>query len=407
MKRDHDFLDIRIDLFGIALRFIDILFFSVLLGLGLSMRIALFEYESGDYVSFLQVWIRECKNAGGLPYLGIEPGITKDSTINYGCMYQYVIILAYYFSGIMEEHYFLKLVSVIFDVVCAVNVMRIAYLVTDGCKKKAIMAFGAVMFLPTSVLNSGAWAQCDSIYTAFVLLSLLHFMKGDNKRLFIYLALAYSFKQQTIFIVPFLIIMWLKGKVKLRYLYLFPVVLITTWIPALIAGRDPIRLADIYFRQAAAYTRLTMNYPSIYTLVSSQLEKDYRKLIISVGTMATVALLGAIAYYIRDKEYEITGISMITLVIFTVLTALFTLPVMHERYGYIPEVVAVIYAVTGYRRMVICAALQLISLVTYSKFLFGTTVGELWPMTIGILAVIMVVGYDLYLQVNSGEGKHA
>ena len=407
MKTVDAFLDIKIDLFGIEVRVIDVLFFSVLLGIGLSMRIGLFEYESGDYVSFLEVWIRECKNAGGLPYLGIEPGITDESTINYGCMYQYVVILAYYFSGIMKEHYFLKLVSVIFDVVCAVSIMRIAYMVTEGDKKKAVMAFGAVMFLPVSVLNSGAWAQCDSIYTAFLLLCLLHFMKGNNRRVFIYLALAYSFKQQAIFLVPFLIIMWLKGKVKLRYFYWFPLVLITTCIPAIIAGRQLLRLMDIYFRQVTTYTRLTMNYPSIYTVVSSQLSRDYRKLIISVGTMAAVAILGIIAYYIRDKKYEITGINIVTLVIFTVEVCLFTLPVMHERYGYLPEILAVVYAVTGYRRMVVCAALQIISLVTYSRFLFGSTVGELWPLTVGVFAIIMVVGYDLYQQVNAGETEHA
>ena len=407
MKTVDAFLDTKIDLFGIELRVIDVFFFSVLLGLGLSMRIGLFEYESGDYISFLEVWIRECRNAGGFPYLGIEPGITDKSTINYGCMYQYVIILAYYFSGIMKEHYFLKLISVIFDVICAVSVMRIAYLVTEGDRKKAIMAFGAMMFLPTSVLNSGAWAQCDSIYTAFVLLSLLHLMKGNNKRLFIYLALAYSFKQQAIFIVPFLIIMWLKGRVKLRYIYWIPVVLVATDIPALIAGRDPIRLLKIYLSQVVTYTKLTMNYPSIYTVVSSQLARDYRKLIISVGTMAAVALLGAIAYYIRDKKYEINGINMVTLVIFTVEVCLFTLPVMHERYGYLPEILSVVYAVTGYKRMVVCAVLQMISLVTYSKFLFGSTVGELWPLTIGLFAVIVVVGKDLYLQVNAQETEHA
>ena len=407
MKTVDAFLDTKIDLFGIEVRVIDVLFFSVLLGLGLSMRIGLFEYESGDYISFLEVWIRECRNAGGFPYLGIEPGITDKSTINYGCMYQYVIILAYYFSGIMKEHYFLKLISVIFDVICAVSVMRIAYLVTEGDRKKAIMAFGAMMFLPTSVLNSGAWAQCDSIYTAFVLLSLLHLMKGNNKRLFIYLALAYSFKQQAIFIVPFLIIMWLKGRVKLRYIYWIPVVLVATDIPALIAGRDPIRLLKIYSSQVVTYTKLTMNYPSIYTVVSSQLARDYRKLIISVGTMAAVALLGAIAYYIRDKKYEINGINMVTLVIFTVEVCLFTLPVMHERYGYLPEILSVVYAVTGYKRMVVCAVLQMISLVTYSKFLFGSTVGELWPLTIGLFAVIVVVGKDLYLQVNAQETEHA
>ena len=407
MKAFDDFLDMRIDLFGKKIRVVDIFFFSVLLGLGISMRMALFDYISGDYRYFLSVWLEECRQAGGMAYLGIEPGITEASTINYGCMYQYIIVLVFYLSRFMDELHLLKIVSVIFDVVCAVTVMRLTYMVTAENEKKALMAFGIVMFLPTSVLNSGAWAQCDSIYTAFVLLGLLHLMKGDDMRLFIYLALAFSFKQQAVFLVPFLIIMWLKGKVKARYVLVSPVVLFLTLIPALIAGRRLGELLSIYGKQVVTYTDLTMNYPSIYTVISSKLDEDYRKLIISAGTIATVAVLGVIAYYVRDKKFEITREYMITLAIFTIEVCLFVLPVMHERYGYLPELMAVAYGVTRYRRMVICAGLQVISVITYSRFLFGSTVKDLWPLTLFMFAAIMALGYDLNKQMNSREGKYA
>ena len=407
MKTFNDFLDIRIDLCGKKVRVVDVLFFSVLLGLGISMRMALFDFISGDYIYFLSVWMKECRNAGGFPYLAIEPGITDESTINYGCMYQYVIVLIYYLSSFIEDLHLLKMVSVIFDVICAVTVMRITYMVTGKDQRKALLAFGAVMFLPTSVLNSGAWAQCDSIYTAFALLSFLHLMKGNDKRTFVYFALAFSFKQQVIFLVPFLIIMWLKGRVKIRYALLMPAVVFLTLVPALLAGRRLLELLSIYGKQAATYTSLTMNYPSIYAFVSSSLDEDYRRTIISAGTIATVAVLGAIAYYVRDKSFDIRPLYMVTLAIFTAEVCLFTLPVMHERYGYMPELLAVAYGLTRYRRMVICAALQIISVITYSRFLFGSAVKELWPLAMMMFAVIMVLGYDLYLQMNNREVERA
>ncbi len=397
----------RIKLFGITVRVVEVLFFAVMLGLGLSMRIALFDYESGDYHYFLSVWMQECHDAGGIGYLGIEPFSSAGSTINYGCMYQYIIVMLHYLKGFMTDMALLKSVSVIFDVVCAITIMRITYLVTEGSTSKALIAFGVVMFLPSVVLNSSAWAQCDSIYAAFLLLSLLHLMKDNGNRAFIYLALAYSFKQQAIFLIPLLIILWLMGKVKLRYILWLPAVIFVTIIPALLAGRRLSELLSIYLEQVNTYTYLTMNYPSIYTIVAEGLKEDYRKMIISAGTMATVAVLGVVAFYMRDKKVQIDYEFIITLAIFTIEICLFTLPVMHERYGYFPELLAVVYGLTRYKRMVVCAFMQVITIMTYSRFLFGSTVTVLWPLTIGLFMVIMVLGYDLWLQINSKEVRNA
>ena len=407
MKAFDDFLETRIKLPGIAARVVDIFFFAVMLGLGISIRIALFDIISGDYHYFLSVWMEECHEAGGFGYLGIEPGISERSTINYGCMYQYIIVILHYLGGLMSDMALLKTVSVIFDVVCAVTVMRITYHVTGGNEGKALLSFGAVMALPTVILNSAAWAQCDSIYTAFLLLSILHLMKGNNNRTFIYLALAYSFKQQAIFMFPLLIILWLKGKVKARYVLWCPSVLFVTLIPALLAGRKLGELLSIYGKQVSTYTHLTMNYPSIYTVINEDLKVGYRKLLISAGTTAAVAVMGLIAYYVRERKFEIDREYIITLAIFTIEVCLFIMPVMHERYGYFPELLAVVYGMTRYRRMVICVFMQIISFITYSRFLFGTTVTNLWPLTVGMFIIIMLLGYDLFQQMKAKEVRSA
>ncbi len=407
MKRFDDFLEMRIKLFGAAVRVVDIFFFAVMLGLGLSIRIALYDIISGDYHYFLSVWMKECHEAGGIGYLGIEPGISERSTINYGCMYQYIIVILHSLGGLISDKALLKTVSVIFDVLCAITVMRITYQVTDESEGKALLAFGAVMALPTVILNSAAWAQCDSIYTAFLLLSLLHLLKGNNNRIFIYLALAYSFKQQAIFMVPLLIILRLKGKVKARYILWLPSVLVITLVPALLAGRKLGELLSIYVKQVSTYTHLTMNYPSIYAVINEGLKEDYRKLLISAGTTAAVVVMGMIAYYVRERKFDMDREYIITLAIFTIEVCLFILPVMHERYGFFPEILAVVYGLTGYRRMVVCASMQIISFITYSRFLFGSTVTNLWPLTVGMFIIIMLLGYDLWQQMNVKEVRSA
>src|SRR5699024_554323 len=38
-----------------------------------------------------------------------------------------------------------------------------------GSRKKAHMAYGIFLFLPTVILNASVWSQCDIIYTLLIL----------------------------------------------------------------------------------------------------------------------------------------------------------------------------------------------------------------------------------------------
>ena len=403
MRFIDDFFTTEIKIFKHKIPIFDMLFFTILSCLGVYFRLSLFGIRSGDYVKAFADWMRECHAAGGFAYLGIKPGVSEASTFDYNCLFQYVIVILHYIGGSIPDIYLVKSVPVLFDFICAITVFRIVYHITDKNLTKAMMSYGVMMFLPTAVLNSAAWAQNDSIYTAFVLLSLLHFMKRNDNRAFIYLAFAYSFKQQAIFFVPFVVLMWLKNKIKIRYVLWIPVVHVLAMVPAAIAGRSWGDLLGTYGRQVQMFSRLTMNYPSIYTIVSGDLSSAGRKILISAGTMATVIIMGVLAYYVYKKNFEVTGKYMVTLVVFTAEICCFCLPAMHERYGYIPEVVAVIYAVLSIKRVPVCVALQVITMITYTRYLFGSTVLTLWPLSIAMLVVIMVVGYDLYLQMREPE----
>ncbi|RKM54250.1 hypothetical protein D6853_13545 [Butyrivibrio sp. X503] len=405
MRNIDELFETEFKIFGLTITIFDLFFFTVLTCLGIIMRMSLYDIVSGDYKLAFADWMRECHEAGGFHYLGIKPGVSDASTFDYNCMFQYVIVILHYIGGGISDMYLVKTVSVIFDFVCAITIFRIAYAVTEGDVKKSMIAYAATMFLPTMVLNSGAWAQNDSIYTTFVFLSLLSIIKRKDNRAFIYLALAYSFKQQAIFFVPFVILMWLKNKVKIRYIFWIPVIHVLAMVPAAIAGRSWGDLLGIYGKQVTMFSRLTMNYPSIYAIIANDLNSNIRKILIPVGSVATVMIFGIIAYYIYKKKFEITGRYMITLVIFTSLLCCFCLPAMHERYAYIPEVLAVVYAVFSYKRMSICTALQVIAMITYSRYLFGSTVTTVWPLSIAMLITIMVVGYDLFLQMKENEIK--
>ncbi|MBE5827363.1 MAG: hypothetical protein E7307_12075 [Butyrivibrio sp.] len=406
MRTIDKLLDAEATYFKVRFRMVDLIFAAVMLALGLIFRLALYDIASGDYTLSFADWMRECHEAGGIAYLGIQPGVSDASTFDYNCMFQYIIVLLHYIGGGVKDIYLVKTVSVIFDVVCAVTIGRITFEATSGDVRKSVLAFGCIMFLPTSVLNSGAWAQNDAIFGSFLLLSFLHFMKGNSNRGFIYLAISYSFKQQAIFLAPFVIILWLKDKIKLRYVFWVPVIYVLSTIPAVIAGRDFGELMGIYGSQATMFSRLSMNYPSIYTIITGKLDTDIRKQLIPAGVICTIAIFGALAYVIRNKKFRITKKYMVTLAIFTMLLCCFCLPTMHERYAYVAELLAVVYGLLDHKKVAVCAFLQVIAMITYTRFLFGSTVTVLWPLTVAMLVIILAVGRDLYLQMNIPEEVH-
>ena len=142
-------------------------------------------------------------------------------------------------------------------------------------------------------------------------------------------------------------------------------------------------------------------------MISGSLPKSDRMMIISAGTMAAVAAMGFIAYYVRGRKFKVTTEFAILMAVFTMETALFLLPVMHERYGYMPEILLVCLGVTGYRRLAVCAVMQFVSCVTYSRFLFGTTMESMWLLSLMVLGVILVLGKELYQTMKKQEVENA
>jgi Gpi18-like mannosyltransferase len=438
-------------IFGIELEFIDIIFGAVMITLGVLVRIMISNMESGDYIYSFADWMKEIRNAhtAGLPYTGIVPGGDDHlSTFDYNCLYQYLLVFMNLFSdGGGNDIFLVKMPSIIADVVMAVTFFRIVFEMTTS-SWKSMMAMGVCLAIPTVLLNSGAWAQNDSIYTSFLLLSFLSLIKGRDFRTWLYFAIAFCWKQQAIFLAPVLIIAWLRNKTKIRYILCVPVMYVLVIIPAAIAGAlvpskvtvDIASLADtgnvswisdfavngeslvlepvgrsfgsllgIYGHQVSMFSRLTMNYPNIYTIIYSDIDKTLRQMIITCGEVFTVMLLGILAYYLYNKKFKDDKLFYLTLVVFVSQLVVYCLPCMHERYGYVAEVFAFIYGMFGFGRLILAIVLQFITLVTYTRFLWGAssslTTANLVVFAFMLLGIILLLGKDLYSQVHKKELK--
>ncbi len=451
MRPIDRFLHEKINIFGITMEFIDIFFAVSLIMMGLMARFAVFEMMSGDYEMAFADWMVEIRNchAAGIPYTGVEPGGADHlSTFDYNCLYQYLLIFLNLFNnGGGNDMFLVKMSDCIFDIVAAVTVFRIMYEMTHDTHK-SVMAMGVILVIPTMLLNSAAWAQNDAIYTSFLLLSFLSFIKKRDVRTWLYFAIAFCWKQQALFFAPVLIIAWLRNKTKIRYALLVPAMYVLVIIPATIAGAfvpekvtvsiealtdtgnvswisdfaatgdtlvlEPVgrtfgSLLGIYGHQVSMFSRLTMNYPNIYTIIYSDINKELRQMIITCGEFVTIMLLGVLAFYLYNRKFKDSRLFYLTLVVFVSQLVVYCLPCMHERYGYVAEVFAFIYGMFGFKRLCIAIMLQSITLVTYTRFLWGAssslTTANLVVFAFLLMGIILLMGKDLYAQVHKTELK--
>lgn len=382
--------DIKIK--GIDFKVVDFAFIGCLFIFAFVIRMNLLPIESADYYGFLQKWMFEIRENGGFWSLGMEIS-------NYTSPYMYIMTILSYIST--NDLYALKLVSVLFEYIGAIAIFLIVYEITKS-KRRAILGMAALLLSPTVILDGAYWCQCDMIYTCFLLYSFYYFLKDNSNKSMIFFAISFAFKLQSLFLLPFYMIMWLKRKtILLRHLLWVPVIYVASAVPAWIAGRDLKNVLSVYFSQSGYYPWGTLQYPNIYALLGEVMpDMRHAEEVSGAGLYMTVILLGCIAYYFYTKNVMLTEDVMVTLALFTVAITVYSLPHMHDRYGFFIDLLAIVYGMYKVKRMPVTCGFMLISLLTFMPYLIGVTIVPIQYLAIGQLALIVYVGYDLYKQVS-------
>ena len=183
-------------------------------------------YETLDYQNFLAVWVDFFRQNGGLSALGMPVG-------NYNV--PYLFFLALFSRSPIPDLYLIKLLSIFFDVVLAWAVMQLAGRFVRSPARR-LACFFLVLFWPTVVLNGALWGQCDSIYTAFAVLSVWLVLAGHPALGMASIAAAFSFKLQAVFVLPVFLLFLLARRVKLWHFLFFPSVCVLMVLPAVLAA---------------------------------------------------------------------------------------------------------------------------------------------------------------------------
>lgn len=375
----------------IKFKIVDLAFIGCLFAFAFMVRWKLMPIESADYWGFLEDWMKQIRDGGGFRSLGWQIS-------NYSSPYMYLMCLVSYLTD--NDLYGLKLVSVFFDYLASIAVFLIIYQIT-GKVRKSIMGMAILLLSPTVILDSAYWCQCDIIYTTFILFAIYYLFKNNSRGCLILVGISFAFKLQALFIVPFLIILWLKKKtIKLRDFVWIPIIYVVSALPAWLFGRDFKELMTIYFDQAGTYPWGTLEYPNIYALLGEAMpDMRHATELSGAGTFMTIIILGCIAYYFYAKDIKLTDELLITLALFTVALIVYSLPHMHDRYGFLIDLLAIIYGTLNVKKMPVACGFMLVSVLSFMPYLIAVHIVPIQYVAIGLLGLIVYVGYDLYHQI--------
>lgn len=390
----NSFLEKEIHIGKATFTVLDVVFVAAVTTLAIIARLYLFPLLSGDFKGFLSRWMAKIHKLGGWNSLGT-------AISNYTSPYMYLMCLAAQFSN---DLYSLKAISVFFDFAGAFGMGLLLWELT-GSSRKALLAYAVTILCPTVMINSAWWCQCDMIYCSLMIFALLFLFKDKSALCCIFLGLAFSFKVQAVFLLPFILIMWLKGKtIKLWHLLFIPLVYVIMQVPAWIAGRPFSELMSVYLTQSGTYPQGTLKFPNLYEFLDETYRhKHHQAEIGEWGVYFSLSVLGTVAWWLCSKKFRLSKEIMVTMALFTVCIALYTLPHMHERYGFIVDLLSIAYVIQRPKKTPVAILLITMSLLTYMPFLIGAYVFPFAVLSVVYLGVIVYLGYDLHAQISSAE----
>ena len=366
----------------------------------LVVRFFLMDHQTSDYTDFLSRWAQFFRDNGG--FAGIRQPIG-----DYNVPYLYFMAAISYLPA--PDLYLIKLFSIFFDLVLALVAMRLVRRVYPKRESWAAGVFCAVLLLPTVVLNGACWGQCDSIYAALTLLALADALEGRPARSVVWLGVAFSFKLQTIFLIPLWCVLWYSGRVRFKHLLLFPLSYFATILPALLLGKPLVDILGVYFNQMGLYNdRLTLNAPSLYALIPYGVEVN-GPLWSKVGVAAAFAFVLGLLGWLFFRRGRLTDEHILTAALLLAIGVPLLLPHMHDRYFFLADVLAVIWCCSDIRRCPVPVAVQTASLGGYHAYLtlryaFPMAWGA-WLMTISLLGVGVWLAYSLNAPSNRKKSQ--
>jgi Gpi18-like mannosyltransferase len=347
------------------------LFLIMITLLAALVRIAGFNHKTGDYFT-QSSWVTYLRENGHFFGFRNFPG-------NYNAIYMYFLGILSYLPESMEL-YVMKAASCVFDYICAVYSMKIIDKITRS-GKTGLISYAAILFSPTVFINSGLWAQCDSMHTAFVLISFYYLLNNRIRASLVFFGIGLSFKLQAVFPLPFILYWFVYNKISFaKLLYIF-IGFFGVSIPAWLFGWPLWACIKNYIAGTGMSGALTANAPTIFTWGNIP------------GIMPVIfitAVLFCIGILVINKHRIPSNNTLLLLFLFCNFAVPFFLPNMHERYFYIGEIAVLLYSFANPKRFWISVLVIIPALATYAGYLWGTNPFSLVSLS-GVMLIAVII----------------
>lgn len=355
-----------------------IMWYSLII-IGIVLKTSLLPIQTGDSVFFLR-WINFIQSHGFASSLKFD-------------FYDYTPAYIYFLIGIakvgLNPLFSLKIISVFFEYVAAFFIGKIAF-IKYRTSLVILACIVIIPLLPSVMLNSSYLSQCDSIYAAFVFGSIYFALTRKQLLSVLFLGIAFSFKIQAAFILPFYFVMMLRNEIKWYYFSLVPVVFVVSVLPAWLYGRPFAELISIYVFQSNYFEYLTMNFPNPYMWISN----DFYEPVKTAGLILTTIITLLTGFWLRNKKYVFDFEMWVKLAFLSAIFIPFILPGMHERYMYMGDILGVLYFLTIRKNIHLSLGIILVSFYSYIRCSRYNDILPMEPALVIYLLVIIFVCAD-------------
>ena len=374
----------------------DLCYLAALTLIGLGIRVILRVVITDDWLMYWDPWISDLK----------EMGFSYLATDRYDYTPTFVYILWAISRLPINPMTAYKGLHCVLDFVAAGILGKMIWKVT-GSKRKGILSYGLFLIVPTIWANSALWAQCDIIFMTFLLLCFYYLFEDRPCKAMFFYGMAFVFKLQSLFIFPFLVILWVNKKVDLKHFLWIPALYFLSIVPAWIAGRPLMELINIYMAQGAQDVwSLSIKWPNIYQIIGNQFFLlEYA----SAGTWLILGILMVIMFAMAQKRYRITNEFIVQMALFFAILTPWFLPHMHERYGCVADILTIIYAMMNTKKFYFPLVQILVSFNSYMAYLSHLGSDEptiyygVWA--IAELGLLVLVGLDIWHYMRNPENQ--
>lgn len=291
-------------------------------------------------------------------------GLADETFSNYPPAYLYLLWFSTLFSNWFGPLVSLKIIPTAFDFISMFMIYKIAR--TKYQSDLSFLLASTFYLLPTVVLNSTGWGQVDGMYTSFLLICVYCLLQEKPLEAMLAFGVAFSFKAQAIFLLPFLGILFLKGRIQWHHFLLVPALYVIFAIPAVLLGRSLKSILLLYTGQVSQFEELAKNAPNLYLFIP---DSNY-SIAVKIG-LAFFFLVMAIWAWINWRSKSVLDHRKLILLALTSLAMVpFLLPKMHDRYFYPADVFSFVAAIFIPEIWFIPLLYQLMSGLAYLFFLF-------------------------------------